>query len=184
MYYNENMAQYPEMWEKIHAKLADYGFILRYLESKEHITGYGYEPWHLRYIDDVDISKEISAKGITFEEYLGAVRSADVNIDYSTSELYSREGLEEAVVQIKCQFASWDGCELLSIRYAGDECTSEENLQWMNAPDDEGQKYAQCAEFLMDFHSPVEGCGAWDLDSEYTELRELCFRRSATSIKR
>ncbi|MBQ4046271.1 MAG: M15 family metallopeptidase, partial [Lachnospiraceae bacterium] len=37
---NEDMIQYPEIWEKIHAKLADYGFILRYPKG----SGYMYEP--------------------------------------------------------------------------------------------------------------------------------------------
>lgn len=70
MYYNEDLVQYPEVWAKIHAKLADYGFILRYLEGKEEITGYSYEPWHIRYIDDVALAKDITARGITLEEYL------------------------------------------------------------------------------------------------------------------
>jgi D-alanyl-D-alanine carboxypeptidase len=60
-----------EIFDKIHAKLADYGFILRYPEGKEDITGYSAEPWHFRYIGDVDAAKEIMSKGITFEEYLG-----------------------------------------------------------------------------------------------------------------
>ena len=68
---NEDLVQYPEIWAKIHEKLADYGFILRYLEGKEDITTYSYEPWHIRYIDDVDTAKEIMAAGITLEEYLG-----------------------------------------------------------------------------------------------------------------
>ena len=68
--YNEDLVQYPEVWAKIHAKLADYGFILRYLEGKEDITGYSYEPWHIRYIDDVALAKDITARGITLEEYL------------------------------------------------------------------------------------------------------------------
>lgn len=70
VYYNEDLVQYPEVWAKIHAKLADYGFILRYLEGKEDITGYSYEPWHIRYIDDVALAKDITARGITLEEYL------------------------------------------------------------------------------------------------------------------
>ncbi|MBQ9524940.1 MAG: M15 family metallopeptidase [Bacteroidaceae bacterium] len=70
MYYNEDLVKYPEVWAKIHAKLADYGFILRYLEGKEDITGYAYEPWHIRYIDDVALAKDITARGITLEEYL------------------------------------------------------------------------------------------------------------------
>lgn len=70
VYMNEDMVEYPEIWAKIHAKLPEYGFILRYLEGKEDITGYSYEPWHIRYIDDVKIAKEITEKGLTLEEYL------------------------------------------------------------------------------------------------------------------
>ena len=59
-----------EIFSKIHAKLADYGFILRYLEGKDEITGYAYEPWHLRYIGSVELAKEITKSGLTLEEYL------------------------------------------------------------------------------------------------------------------
>lgn len=47
-----------------------YGFILRYPEGKEHITGYMHESWHFRYVGK-EIAKEIHEKGITLEEYLG-----------------------------------------------------------------------------------------------------------------
>ena len=175
VYYNEDMVKYPEIWAKIHEKLAEYGFILRYLEDKEHITGYGYEPWHIRYIDNADIAKEIMSKGLTLEEYLGAVNSTDVTIDYGKSSTYTEEDLKEAAVQIKCQFASWKGCELHSIRYAGDDSNSDDNLQWMNELGqlEDGQKYVQCVEFLMDFHSPVDDASidgtAWEKDQEYTD---------------
>ncbi len=46
-----------------------YGFIIRYLKGKEQITGYQYEPWHLRYVG-TDHAKKIHAQGITLEEYL------------------------------------------------------------------------------------------------------------------
>ena len=78
VYMNEDMVKYPEVWEKIHAKLADHGFILRYLEGKEKITGYNYEPWHIRYVGDVNVAKEITDKGITLEEYLNALPKGDV----------------------------------------------------------------------------------------------------------
>ena len=152
---NEDMMQYPEIWSKIHSKLADYGFILRYLEDKEYITGYGYEPWHIRYIDDVEIAKEITDKGITFEEYLGAYTGGDVTIDYGTSDIYTEDDLKDAVIQIECKFAFWGNVDLKSIKYAGDEAVTDENLKWMNelAPD---AKYTQVAEFLMDFHTPED----------------------------
>lgn len=68
VYLNEDMVKYPEIWAKIHEKLPEYGFILRYLEGKEDITGYSYEPWHIRYVDDVKIAKQITEKGLTLEE--------------------------------------------------------------------------------------------------------------------
>lgn len=57
-------------WLAEHAP--EYGFIIRYPKGKENITGYQYEPWHLRYVG-VEIAKEIAAKGITLEEYFDAV---------------------------------------------------------------------------------------------------------------
>ncbi|MEG0423022.1 MAG: M15 family metallopeptidase [Erysipelotrichaceae bacterium] len=48
-----------------------YGFILRYLSGKESITGYKYEPWHIRYVG-VDVATAIMSQGITLEEYLGS----------------------------------------------------------------------------------------------------------------
>lgn len=47
----------------------EYGFIIRYQKGKEQITGYTYEPWHIRYVG-VKAASEIYQKGITLEEYL------------------------------------------------------------------------------------------------------------------
>ncbi|MGO0062661.1 D-alanyl-D-alanine carboxypeptidase family protein [Brevibacillus fluminis] len=57
-------------WLAKHA--AEYGFIIRYPQGKDAITGYQYEPWHLRYVG-TQIAGEISEKHITLEEYLNAV---------------------------------------------------------------------------------------------------------------
>ncbi|MFR7639532.1 MAG: D-alanyl-D-alanine carboxypeptidase family protein, partial [Allobaculum sp.] len=46
-----------------------YGFIVRYQEGKEGITGYQAEPWHLRYIGDK--AQAIAQSGLCLEEYLG-----------------------------------------------------------------------------------------------------------------
>ena len=171
VYHNEDMMQYPEIWEKIHAKLADYGFILRYLEGKEHITGYGYEPWHIRYVDSVEIAREImSQPGMTLEVWLGAVNDPGLTVDYGASELYGEAELEEAAVQVKCKFASFDGCELRALRYAGDEANSEENVKWLNDLD-EGKNYVQVVEFLSDFHTTAAYSGALEPDSEYADYQ-------------
>ena len=49
---------------------ADYGFILRYPEGKEEITGYIYEPWHFRYVG-LELAKEITDSGLCLEEFFG-----------------------------------------------------------------------------------------------------------------
>lgn len=46
-----------------------YGFILRYPEGKEKITGYMYEPWHFRYLGK-ELALEIVNSGLTVEEYI------------------------------------------------------------------------------------------------------------------
>ena len=46
-----------------------FGFILRYPEGEEDVTGYSYEPWHYRFVG-VDAASKIYKKGITLEEYL------------------------------------------------------------------------------------------------------------------
>lgn len=45
-----------------------FGFILRYPEGKEYITGIEYEPWHFRYVG-VDAATVITQNGITLEEF-------------------------------------------------------------------------------------------------------------------
>lgn len=46
-----------------------YGFIIRYLKGKEDITGYMYEPWHIRYVG-IETAQAIASQNITLEEYL------------------------------------------------------------------------------------------------------------------
>lgn len=67
---NDDMIAEREIFAKIHEKLADYGFILRYPEGKKEITGYNYEPWHFRYVGSADKAKEIKDSGLTFDEYM------------------------------------------------------------------------------------------------------------------
>jgi LAS superfamily LD-carboxypeptidase LdcB len=46
-----------------------YGFIIRYPRGKEQITGYLYEPWHLRYVGK-EAAKVIYDEDLTLEEYI------------------------------------------------------------------------------------------------------------------
>ena len=93
---NDDMLKETEIFSKVHEKMGDYGFILRYLPGDENkeITGYEYEPWHLRYIDDVDVAKQLNEKQEPFETYLGEV-----------TDLKNNESA--AKYQIEIAFGKW-----------------------------------------------------------------------------
>lgn len=66
---NKDLLSQEEIWEKIHPVLKEYGFIVRYPKKKEKITGYPYEPWHIRYVGVVP-AKIIFDHHLTLEEYV------------------------------------------------------------------------------------------------------------------
>ena len=55
--------------EWLHSHAHEYGFIVRFQEGKEAITGYQAEAWHLRYVGD--IAEQIYTSKLTLEEYFG-----------------------------------------------------------------------------------------------------------------
>lgn len=60
----EETKEYEWMKDNAHK----YGFILRYPEEKEHITGYKFEPWHYRYVG-VDVATIIYENDLTLEQF-------------------------------------------------------------------------------------------------------------------
>ena len=56
-----------------------YGYIIRYPKDKTHITGYIYEPWHIRYVG-VKAANEITQLGVTLEEYILLVRGERIQM--------------------------------------------------------------------------------------------------------
>lgn len=47
-----------------------YGFVIRYTSDKTAITGYQYEPWHLRYVGN-ELASELHKSNQTMEEFFG-----------------------------------------------------------------------------------------------------------------
>lgn len=62
----------PEgIWLATHC--AEYGFIIRYPKDSEEITGYIYEPWHVRYVG-IELAQKLylgDGDFLTLEEYFG-----------------------------------------------------------------------------------------------------------------
>ena len=54
-----------------------YGYILRFPDGRQSVTGYRFEPWHYRYVG-VQIAQEYVASGAkTFEEFIGTGAAPD-----------------------------------------------------------------------------------------------------------
>ena len=63
----EDFGASPEgLW--VYENAHRFGFIIRYPEGKTDITGYAWEPWHLRYVGE-DAAREMHSLQVTFEEY-------------------------------------------------------------------------------------------------------------------
>ena len=72
---------YESDWLEEHC--AEYGFIVRFPKGKEKITGYDYEPWHIRYVG-VETAQKIKASGKCLEEYLGVTSDYEQSPDNET----------------------------------------------------------------------------------------------------
>lgn len=65
-----------------------FGFIVRYLEGYEDVTGYSYEPWHIRYVG-VEYATAIYQSGLPMELYMSGHRLEiyDYLIHQATNEV-------------------------------------------------------------------------------------------------
>ncbi len=81
----QSMGLEPEgLW--LAANAHRFGFALSYPEDVESITGYGYEPWHFRYIGRAAAS-EMHDRHVILEQYLDACAAPMSNLDCPTEEL-------------------------------------------------------------------------------------------------
>ena len=62
-----NVDDYIDEFKWLEENAYKYGFIVRYPKGKEKITGYIYEPWHLRYIGEK--AEFLTKHNLTLEEY-------------------------------------------------------------------------------------------------------------------
>lgn len=80
-----------------------YGFIIRYGKDKTHITGYRYEPWHIRYVGKVHAAK-LYRSGQTLEEYLGVYKkpvAKKISRKVATTEQPTTEDITSEILTIE-----------------------------------------------------------------------------------
>lgn len=66
--YTDDNLDLQEIYQWLEHHAHKYGSIIRYPKGKESITGYPYEPWHIRYVG-VKIATAIYENDLTYEEY-------------------------------------------------------------------------------------------------------------------
>lgn len=71
---------------------ADFGFILRYPQTKENLTGIAHEPWHFRYVGHPH-AKIMEENRLTLEEYTEFIKKyrADRRLIYNRTESITAE---------------------------------------------------------------------------------------------
>lgn len=62
-----------EVGQYINQNCADFGFIIRYPLGQKSITGFSYEPWHIRYVG-YPHAEIIEKSSITLEEYIESLK--------------------------------------------------------------------------------------------------------------
>ena len=97
-------------------------------------------------------------------------------VDYGASELYTTEEMDSAIALINDQIGQWEGVELKSLRYAGDEAMTEENVAWLNELEgaDSENPFTQVIEFVSDFHVGADidqTVLTFEPDTDYTDYQ-------------
>ncbi|MBR4319473.1 MAG: M15 family metallopeptidase, partial [Oscillospiraceae bacterium] len=120
---NPSFIETPEgQWLDQHCH--EYGFIIRYPEGKEAITGYEYECWHIRYVG-VEMATEIYEQGLTLEEYLDVLDvESHLDEENETSPEDSEKSTEEAQSE----------SEEDSTEEETEQATFQDDVQIMDAP--------------------------------------------------
>lgn len=110
---------------------ARYGFVLRYPEGKEDITGIGYEPWHFRYVG-IPHAQVMTERNLTLEEYIAFLRQ----FPYKAAPLHVSEPGQEADISY-IEAATESLCLELSGQYpcslSGNNVDGFILTEWRNA---------------------------------------------------
>ncbi|MGP5383102.1 M15 family metallopeptidase [Glutamicibacter arilaitensis] len=92
------------LWIAEHA--TEYGLIIRYPQGKEEITGYKYEPWHVRYVGTEHAQAMQDSGAETLEEYhqllsdaLKAAKESEAEIAVEPKEKKSEKDSEKELVK-------------------------------------------------------------------------------------
>lgn len=85
---NDDFIKEKDICNFIKENCYKFGFILRYPFGKEKITGYNYEPWHLRYVGN-DLALYLKENNLTLEDYYEEENNKDFSLDDNNEKITS-----------------------------------------------------------------------------------------------
>lgn len=70
----------------INQNCSKYGFVVRYPETKAQVTGYGFEPWHFRYVGEPH-AVYMTQNDLCLEEYITLIKTHTVDMPLYITDL-------------------------------------------------------------------------------------------------
>ena len=185
---NEDLLKYEDIFFEIHQSLSDYGFILRYPKGKEDITGYGYEPWHIRYVGK-ELAKYLYKNNLTLEEYVEKQLTKVIIFDWG-GVIMHRDPVEnndkQAIIRVIKSFnptlsddEAWD-VYLNSLIdengiYISQQCDEVSKAKWVERLNNLGNFNASLQEFSEKFSAGYLSVGYYsDLIDYMYSLKDKC----------
>lgn len=103
---------YTGVFADFRRKAAQYGFIERYQQDKEHITGIAHEPWHFRYVG-YPHAVIMEQNGLCLEEYIDFIK------DYPYGGKPYR--LKDEIKEVEVYYKKSDG-EKTEVHFKDNDC--------------------------------------------------------------
>ena len=129
-------------------------------------AGCGGKKEEVKEAEKQETEEAVQEKTVQEETAPEEAETVSYKIDYKTSDLYTKEDMDAAIAEIMKEFNTWEGCEMHEITYTDDQ-TCKDNISYANELDTDKKGYEDCIVFISSFHSPKEGGGAWEADTEY-----------------
>lgn len=94
---------------------------------------------------------------------------SNTKIDYGTSEKYSKEDIDSAIQVVFDEFRTWNGFEMYTIHYTGDENCDEDELEYCKSLNEEAG-FVDCIVFKSSFRTAKNCDNGFNSDEIYSSF--------------
>ncbi|MCR5165663.1 MAG: LD-carboxypeptidase [Oscillospiraceae bacterium] len=110
-----------DTFDIVHSHLADHGFILRFPEGKESVTGAGYRAWSFRFVGSSEIAHLITDNGLTLEEFHRSPSGANTDEEKKTVPTVKGKALHPGDTIAVTAPAGWTNADYSGVAQALEE---------------------------------------------------------------